>query len=68
MISGGDSAMMSPVTRASRPFSNARTNTSKPRAPGLPGSVFEFDRADQPEVAQVDHVRQSLSECTASAQ
>jgi hypothetical protein len=33
---------------------------SKPRAPGLARDRLQLDRADQPEIAQVDHVRQAL--------
>jgi hypothetical protein len=36
MISGGDSAMMSPVVRISAPRSNALTKAEKARLVGLP--------------------------------
>jgi hypothetical protein len=48
MISGGDMAMVSPVWRTMTPRSKHLRNTSKARAPGLPGARLELDGADQP--------------------
>ena len=43
MISGGDSAMMSPVVRISAPRSNAFTNAEKARLVGLPAIAGMWD-------------------------
>jgi hypothetical protein len=37
MMSGGDNAMMSPVVRMSRPFSNAARKAKKARRVASPG-------------------------------
>ena len=60
MISGGDSAMMSPVVRIRAPRSNALTKAEKARLVGLAGDRLELDRADQADIADVDDMRLAL--------
>ena len=60
MMSGGESAMMSPVARTRRPRLNASTKRACARLPGASGIGLELDGADQPDIADVDDVRQAL--------
>ena len=57
MISGGDSAMVSPVVRISRPRSKQSRKTSNARLPGSPARGASSIAADQADVADVDDVR-----------
>ena len=58
MMSGGESAMMSPVVADQHAFLEAACrNTSKAARPGLAGHRLELDARHQAEVADVDHVR-----------
>jgi hypothetical protein len=67
MISGGDSATVSPVVRTSTPCSKQSRNTWKARLVGIAGYRGELDAADQADVADVDDMGQPRSECTAAS-
>jgi hypothetical protein len=60
MISGGDSAMMSPVVRISTPLLKQSRKTSKARLAGLARRSAQFDAGHQADVADVDHVGLAL--------
>ena len=59
MMSGGDSAMMSPVWRtSSAALEAAGEHLEGPCAPTLPGSGASSSAENQSVIADVDHVRQ----------
>ena len=57
MISGGDSAIVSPVVRISRPRSQAAEEHLEAALARLAGARRQLDPADQADVAHVDDVR-----------
>ena len=60
MISGGDSAMMSPVVRIRAPRSIGLQERRERPLGRLAGDRLQLDRADQADVADVDDVRRAL--------
>ena len=68
MISGGDSAMMSPVTRTSRPFSNARTKRRSRARRACPESASSSIAPISPRLRRSITCGRPCNECTPSAQ
>ena len=60
MMSGGESAMMSPVARTSSPRSKASTKRVCARLHRLAGNGIQLDGADQSDIADVDDVGQAF--------
>ena len=60
MMSGGDSAMVSPVTRIEHALFERAQESVEAASAGLPRNRLQLDRADQAEVAQIDHMRPAL--------
>ena len=68
MMSGGDSAMMSPVVRMRQPFSKAFTKAENARLVGCPSIGFSSIAPTRPMLRISMTFGASLSECSASSQ
>ncbi len=67
MISGGDSAMMSPVVRISAPRSNALTKAENARFDGCPGIGSSSIAPTSPMLRMSMTCGSPFSECSASS-